>query len=224
MTERDAKNVFLKSLYDFTKSNKSGEILLSNIAVENPGTDLKQLSRICEGLKNAGWINAVMLTGGDGIITEVNSVALDYVEQNILPHIELHDDIARIKRLESDYYRLLNSQGDNANRRETIEAFHKWYSAAAILFSKHFDPTDSDYLTFKNADCSGNGYVLEHVYDSIRANVSVLISKLESVSSREQITIVPKPKSMDNKELSKDIFIVHGHDEEMKSSVKALLL
>ena len=56
MTERDAKNVFLKSLYDFTKSNKSGEILLSNIAVENPGTDLKQLSRICEGLKNAGWI------------------------------------------------------------------------------------------------------------------------------------------------------------------------
>ena len=112
MTERDAKNVFLKSLYDFTKSNKSGEILLSNIAVENPGTDLKQLSRICEGLKNAGWINAVMLTGGDGIITEVNSVALDYVEQNILPHIELHDDIARIKRLESDYYRLLNSQGD----------------------------------------------------------------------------------------------------------------
>lgn len=29
---------------------------------------------------------------------------------------------------------------------------------------------------------------------------------------------------MDSKELSKDIFIVHGHDEEMKSSVKALLL
>lgn len=224
MTERDAKNVFLKSLYDFTKSNKSGEILLSNIAVENPGADLKQLSRICKGLKNAGWINAVMLTGGDGIITEVNSVALDYVEQNILPRIELNDDIARIKRLESDYYRLLNSQGDNANRRETIEAFHKWYSAAAILFSKHFDPTDSDFLTFKNADCSGNGYVLEHVYDSIRANVSVLISKLESVSSREQIIKVPKPKSMDYKELSKDIFIVHGHDEEMKSSVKALLL
>ena len=110
MTERDAKNVFLKSLYDFTKSNKSGEILLSNIAVENPGTDLKQLSRICEGLKNAGWINAVMLTGGDGIITEVNSPALDYVEHNILPSIELHDDIAHIKRLESDYYRLLNSQ------------------------------------------------------------------------------------------------------------------
>ena len=46
MTERDAKNVFLKSLYDFTKSNKSGEILLSNIAMENPGTDLKQLSSI----------------------------------------------------------------------------------------------------------------------------------------------------------------------------------
>ena len=63
MTERDAKNIFLKSLYDFTKSNKPGEILLSNIAAENPGTDLEQLSRICEGLKNAGWINAVMFTG-----------------------------------------------------------------------------------------------------------------------------------------------------------------
>ena len=224
MTERDAKNIFLKSLYDFTKSNKPGEILLSNIAAENPDTDLEQLSRICEGLKNAGWINAVMVTGGDGIITEVESVAFDYVEQNILPRIELKDDITHIKQLESDYYRLLNSPGDNANRRETIEAFHKWYSAAAILFSKYFNSSDSDYFYFKTADCSGNGYTLKHEYDSIRANVSVLISKLETIISGEQQTKVQEPKSMDKKELSKDIFIVHGHDEEMKSSVKALLL
>lgn len=224
MTERDAKNIFLKSLYDFTKANKPGEILLSNIASENPDTNLEQLSRICEGLKNSGWINAVMFTGGDGIITEVSSVAFDYVEQNILPHIELKNDIAYIKQLESEYSRLVNSPGDNANRRETIEAFHKWYTAASVLFSKYFDSSDSDYNTFKNADCSGNGYTIEHEYDSIRANVSVLMSKLESISNGEQQTKVPEPKSMDSIELSKDIFIVHGHDEEMKSSVKALIL
>ena len=224
MTERDAKNIFLKSLYDFTKSNKPGEILLSNIAAENPDTDLEQLSRICEGLKNAGWINAVMFTGGDGIITEIESVAFDYVEQNILPHIKLKNDIAHIKQLESDYCRLLNSPGDNANRRETIDAFHKWYSAATILFSKYFNSSDSDYFYFKTANCSGNGYALEHEYDSIRANVSVLISKLESISNGEQQTIIQEPKSMDSKLLSKDIFIVHGHDDSAINELKVFLL
>ena len=224
MTERDAKHFFLRSLYDYINSKHSGNLLLSNIASANPDTNLGQISRICEGLKNAGWINAVMFTGGDGIITEVNSIAIDYVEQNILPNIELKDDIAHIKQLESDYSCLLNSPEDNANLRETIEAFHKWYAAAAILFSKYFDSSDPDFLKFKNADCSGNGYVLEHVYDSIRSNVSVLISKLESISIGKQQTKVIEPKSMDSKELSKDIFIVHGHDDLAINEVKVFLL
>lgn len=224
MTERDAKNIFLKSLYDFTKSNKSGEILISNIAADNPGTDLEQLSRICEGLKNAGWINAVMFTGGDGIITEVNSVALDYVEQNILPNIELKENIAQIKQLEREYYSLLNSPGDNANRRETIGAFHKWYDTAAVVFSKYFNSSDSDYFDFRTANCSGNGYALEHVYDSIRANFFVLISKLESISNGEQQSIIQGLKSIDRKKTSKDIFIVHGHDDSAINEVKVFLL
>lgn len=224
MTEREAKQYFLKSLYDYSKSKHSGDLFLSNIASSNPDTNIGQISRICDDLKKDGWIDAVMFDGGDGIITEVNSVAFDYVEQNILPYIELKEKIAQIQQLEREYYSLLNSPGDNANRRETISAFHKWYDAAAVVFSKYFNSSDSDYFLFKTADCSGNGYVLEHVYDSIRANVSVLISKLESISNGEQQTIIPGPKSMDSKTISKDIFIVHGHDDSAINEVKVFLL
>ncbi len=120
-------------------------------------------------------------------------------------------------RAKEEHY-LLVIKNTHVNSAEAISAFHEWYSSARILFDRHVDPSDREFVSFCNVDTSGNGYSLSHIYHRIYSSYSVL---LDRIIRNEKRKIMLKTEQ---KMLSKEIFIVHGHDSAMKESVKSLIL
>ena len=110
-----------------------------------------------------------------------------------------------------DYYK-----GDNA--QEAIDAFHRWYDAAVRFLGKHFEESDTSYKQILDIDAGGNGYVLHSEFNRICSKVHLLMDKVISVGNANNVTIQKNSSSLSNK-----IFIVHGHDNEMKESVARLI-
>lgn len=214
MKEQEVKDKIIEKLYDHEKSGNKGVISVDQLVVSIPQSDKRQVCRVCKDLKEIGWIGFEEMINDMGIVTDISTQVMDYAEKNIIiDKSELETSIAEIKRLEDRYYQLATSEGDTKNTRSVIEAFHTWYDAASLLFSQHYDGSNRAYLAFKNADCSGNGYSLFTVYQSIRANVAVLLSCLER-KNNEIVADTP---------LKNNIFIVFGHDEAMKDAVCSFL-
>ena len=122
----------------------------------------------------------------------------------------LEQEIENLKKLRRDYDSLVSEP----NSRDAIEAYHRWYEASSILFSRYFDDDCKEYAGFAYIDNSGNGFVLYNNYQGIRKDFCVLIDKLErgdlgkkQLSAIEQISQT-QPSS------KKRIFISHASKDK----------
>ena len=125
--------------------------------------------------------------------------------------------VKTVLNLEAEYERLVSGK-DSENKREAIEAFHNWYDALVRLLSLHYDESDTNFKKIMDADTSGNGYSLHGEYRQIKSNSHILLDKLESGVKMGNVKRTDQRTPVSNK-----VFIVHGHDVEMKESVARLL-
>lgn len=127
--------------------------------------------------------------------------------------------IVKIYRLEAEYEKRSSSL-NGVNKIETIRAFHDWYDVMLRYLGQFFDEKNVTFKRISTVQTGGNGYTLKIVFDEIKSNVHLLLDKTEKISStapaikNEHVS----PIAMTNK-----IFIVHGHDDEMKLAVARLL-
>jgi len=93
--------------------------------------------------------------------------------------MEIEDRIKYIKELEKEY---LNHKyiRRNENSIESKRTFSQWHSEASVFFSEFFTETNTDYRVFKNADESGNAYILSDVYDTIHTSYEILLNKVKN--------------------------------------------
>lgn len=120
---------------------------------------------------------------------------------------DLTSVIEKVKKLEKDYEFI--SQQQDHNTSEVIETYLNWYSAASILFDSCGLSLNDYYLNkFKSVDNARNGYGLYDNFKSIKSPYDVLINRIESMRARNE-NCISKEK----------IFIVHGHDDEMKFKI-----
>lgn len=129
----------------------------------------------------------------------------------------VEQEISQISTLEKAY-KNLTSGSNSANTQEAIDAFHRWYDAAVRFLGKHFEKSDTSYKQILDIDAGGNGYVLHSEFNRICSKVHLLMDKVISVGNANNVTIQKNSSSLSNK-----IFIVHGHDNEMKESVARLI-
>ena len=127
--------------------------------------------------------------------------------------------IDKIYRLEADYEKRATAL-NGVNKVDTIKAFHDWYDVMLRYLGQFFDEKDAVFKRISNIQTGGNGHTLKFVYDNIKTNVHLLLDKTKKINSSAPTIItgpVP-PIAKTNK-----IFIVHGHDDEMKLAVARLL-
>ena len=127
--------------------------------------------------------------------------------------------IDKIYRLESDYENISFSSNDT-NTQEAINAFHNWYDAVMRYLGQFFDNNNEYFNRISTAQIGGNGYTLSAVFNEIKSCVHLLLDKVARESDN-----VPafKIKSVSTIQMTKKVFIVHGHDDEMKVNVARLL-
>lgn len=138
---------------------------------------------------------------------------------------EINDDeeqesvIDTIYRLEADYEKRASSIND-LNKLETIKAFHDWYDAMLRYLGQFFDERNATFKRICTIQTGGNGHTLKFVFDEIKAKVHLLLDKTEKISNNVPV-LTKEHKTTIIK--TKKVFIVHGHDNEMKLAVARLL-
>lgn len=127
--------------------------------------------------------------------------------------------IEKIYRLEADYEKKISSL-NGVNKLETIKAFHDWYDVMLRYLGQFFDEKNVAFKRISTISTGGNGHALKFVFDEIKSNVHLLLDKTEKINSTVPvITKEPVPTVI----MTKKVFIVHGHDDEMKLAVARLL-
>ena len=127
--------------------------------------------------------------------------------------------INKIYRLEADYEKRASAL-NGVNKTETIKAFHDWYDVMLRYLGLYFDEKNAAFKRISTIQTGGNGHSLKFVYDNIKTNVHLLLDKTKR-NNCSAPTITTEPLSLTA--MTKKIFIVHGHDDEMKSAVARLL-
>lgn len=116
----------------------------------------------------------------------------------------------------AEKYRKISDEGDimtgEVNSSQNISLYTDWFLESRELFSDHFDDTELAYQDFCKFDTSGNGFTLSSKFYETYALFKILIKKIRNRKVKE--TIVKEKKIMKNK-----IFIVHGHNNELKLEV-----
>ncbi len=122
----------------------------------------------------------------------------------------IEQEIENLKKLRKDYESLVSEP----NRRDTIEAYHRWYEAYSILFSRYFGDDCKEYANFAYIDNSGNGFVLYNNYQGIRKDFCVLMDKLERGDfGKIQLSTI-EPISQAQPSSKKRIFISHASKDK----------
>ena len=129
----------------------------------------------------------------------------------------VEQEISQIAALEKAY-KNLTSGSNSANTQDAIDAFHKWYDTAVRFLGKHFEESDTSYKQILDIDAGGNGYVLHSEFNRICSKVHLLLDKASCMGNVDRVSAQKKPSLSSDK-----IFIVHGHDNEMKESVSRLI-
>lgn len=125
---------------------------------------------------------------------------------------KLDVEIMAVEKLRNDYEKECTS---SVNSDACIRAFHKWYSAALVLFIRNVPANNSDLATFKALNKDMNGFNLRNQYYSIHSLYCILIDNIKHGCDME---VVEKERIYGNK-----IFIVHGHNDAMKYEVARVL-
>ena len=149
----------------------------------------------------------------------VNGILVSCQEINDNENQEKESIIDKIYRLEADYEKRASSI-NGINKLETIKAFHDWYNATLRYLGLFFDEGNAFFKEISTIQTGGNGHTLKFVFDEIKTKVHLLLDKTEKISSNAQVITTKHEPTIMN---SKKVFIVHGHDNEMKLAVARLL-
>lgn len=86
MTQKELKQTILRSLYARYKEHGHVSIGIKELAAEDNliFDSISQLTDAVKSLKEQGYINAMFFMGGDGHISKLNPVGIDFVEENLL--------------------------------------------------------------------------------------------------------------------------------------------
>ena len=174
---------------------------------------------------------------GDRCLDDFESTIADFEKHHFDPSLfdvvngilvscqEINDDeeqesvIDKIYRLEADYEKRATSL-NGINNLETIKAFHDWHDTMLRYLGQFFDEKNAVFKKIITIQTGGNGHTLKFVFDEIKTNVHLLLDKTEKISSNAHVITTKHDPTIIN---SNKIFIVHGHDNEMKLAVARLL-
>ncbi|WP_299124526.1 nucleotide-binding protein [uncultured Tenacibaculum sp.] len=116
----------------------------------------------------------------------------------------------------AEKYRKISDEGDfmtgEVNSSQNIALYIDWFLESRELFSEHFDETELAYQNFCKFDTSGNGFTLSSKFSETYALFKILIKKIKNRKVKD--IVIKEKKIMKNK-----IFIVHGHNNELKLEV-----
>jgi predicted nucleotide-binding protein len=116
----------------------------------------------------------------------------------------------------AEKYRKICNEGDfmtgQVNSSQNIALYTDWFLESRELFSEHFNETELAYQNFCEFDTSGNGFTLSSKFSKTYALFKILIRKIRNGKVKD--TVINGKKIMKNK-----IFIVHGHNNELKLEV-----
>ena len=126
----------------------------------------------------------------------------------VSPIDEVLTDEDNIRNLERAYLDILQT---DPNSRNSIEAYHEWYTETLIYLSEYYTINNPDFAKFKNVDNSKNGFGLKDNYYLLKAIYNLL---MKNVSEHINFNQPQKGKTP-------MVFI--SHSSEDKSFVEALV-
>lgn len=126
--------------------------------------------------------------------------------------LELDSELNELERLSEAYEKECNSSPISDY---CIRAFYKWYAAALSLFKRKIPAHNPYLIEFCNIDKSQNGYSLREQYNLNLTNYRMLIDHIKHGCELETGRI--------EKKYGDKVFIVHGHNDAIKSEVAKTL-
>lgn len=123
----------------------------------------------------------------------------------------MNDVDDKILKCEDLFERYRNIPYKDYNSANSIELYHNWYDLAAELFYSFVAEDDLQLNRFMCVDNSGNGYCLHDNFSKIRSSYKILIEKFRTMRNEEINTCSNRN--------NKNIFIVHGRNNERKESI-----
>lgn len=143
----------------------------------------------------------------DNLIKQLDDICKDEPVKEISEPIVLTEE-EKIRQLESTYKELSK---DAENSQETIDAYLEWHKTALLYLSHFYTDTNSDFKEFKDLDNSGNGYVLNSIFNKIYAKYNLLMANVNNTPVNDN----------ENKKKSPMVFISHSSKD--KDFVEALV-
>lgn len=126
--------------------------------------------------------------------------------------VPVSDEISAVEKADSVYQSFTHSK---YNSSECIRAYHIWYNAASVLFSKFFPISEDEYKRFRSVDNSCNGMGLHDNYTKVQASYSILLSRIKSGAVGKIDVHEIDCSKQHHVEKSPLLFISHSSEDEV---------
>lgn len=213
--------VALEGVYPFLKDIWMGNNPIKRIAITK--TNVPTLRGIytytysCNIKNVAEDYKPLMSTKGNAIDIFLGKLKTDNKNVKIKMSIDMNETIkSRLEKLDQLLQDYIYKKKQQVNSYEAIDAFQEWYGEACAVFVKYFGKSDEYIDKFCKIDVTGNGYSLEDSYQEAYPIYKIYIEKLKDMPNAKNENIMAK---MSNNK----VFIVHGHDDNLKTKVELLL-
>ena len=133
-------------------------------------------------------------------LTELDELGKKDVEVPLTDETLTDED--RIRNLEKVYIETLQT---GPNYRNSIEAYHEWYTETLMYLSEYYTINNPDFAKFKNVDNSKNGFGLKDNYYSLKAIYNLLMKNVS-----KQINF-----NLPQKEKTPMVFISHSSEDKL---------
>lgn len=133
-------------------------------------------------------------------LTELDELGKKGIE--VSPTDEALTDEEKIRNLERVYIETLQT---GPNYRNSIEAYHEWYTETLMYLSEYYTINNPDFAKFKNVDNSKNGFGLKDNYYSLKAIYNLLMKNVS-----KQINF-----NLPQKEKTPMVFISHSSEDKL---------
>ena len=214
--------VALEGVYPFLKDIWMGNNPIKRIAITK--TNVPTLRGIytytysCNIKNVAEDYKPLMSTKGNAIDIFLGKLKTDNKNVKIKMSIDMNETIkSRLEKLDQLLQDYIYKKKQQVNSYEAIDAFQEWYGEACAVFVKYFGKSDEYIDKFCKIDVTGNGYSLEDSYQEAYPIYKIYIEKLKDMSNAKNENIMAK---MSNNK----VFIVHGHDDNLKTKVELFLM
>lgn len=116
----------------------------------------------------------------------------------------------------AETYSKVREAGDlltsKVNSFENVDLYTEWFLEARELFSEYYSENEISFKEFCEFDTNGNGFTLSSKFSRTYPLFKILIKKIKGQIIQE--STAKEIKTMKNK-----IFIVHGHNNELKLEI-----